>query len=124
MTGDGAGGVHVDIDRPVGGGELRSFQDASPLPHQGGHTADSLRALDRHRRIFLGHVHFLVFEARTNLQCVTVPPAEQVDSPMDMGADVSWLSVFPTEKEVLYLPFTFLKPIYSQPIKVPSPKAS
>ena len=28
----------------------------------------------------------------------------------DVGANVQWLSVFPQEKEMLYLPLTFLQP--------------
>eukprot|EP00301_Raphidiophrys_heterophryoidea_P024005 c7660_g1_i2.p1 GENE.c7660_g1_i2~~c7660_g1_i2.p1 ORF type:complete len:826 (+),score=231.93 c7660_g1_i2:349-2478(+) len=39
-----------------------------------------------------------------------------VDSPMDLGADISWLSMFPEEMEILYPPLTFLKPIRTQPI--------
>ena len=30
----------------------------------------------------------------------------KVDTPMDMGADISWLSTFPDEKEILYPPLT------------------
>lgn len=41
----------------------------------------------------------------------------RVSSPMDMGADISWLSTFPEEREVLYPPLTYLKPLISQPIK-------
>jgi hypothetical protein len=41
----------------------------------------------------------------------------KVDSPMDMGADISWLSVYPDEREVLYPPMTFLKPLFSQRIR-------
>ena len=40
----------------------------------------------------------------------------RVDSPMEMGADISWLSIFPGEKEVLYPPLTFLKPLFQQAI--------
>mmetsp|Transcript_48942 Transcript_48942/g.116317 ORF Transcript_48942/g.116317 Transcript_48942/m.116317 type:complete len:81 (-) Transcript_48942:33-275(-) len=41
----------------------------------------------------------------------------KVSSPMDMGADISWLSTFPGEHEVLYPPLTYLKPMIRQPIK-------
>jgi len=41
----------------------------------------------------------------------------KIDSPMDYGADISWLSMFPEEKECLYPPLTFLKPIRVQPIR-------
>lgn len=41
----------------------------------------------------------------------------KVDSPMDLGAEIGWLSVFPTEREVLYPPLTFLKPMFTQHIK-------
>merc|ERR1712194_586228 len=33
------------------------------------------------------------------------------DGFMSRGADISWLSLFPTEKEVLYPPLTYLRPI-------------
>ena len=35
---------------------------------------------------------------------------------MDRGVDISWLSAFPHEKEYLYAPLTFLKPIGDDPI--------
>mmetsp|Transcript_34047 Transcript_34047/g.79752 ORF Transcript_34047/g.79752 Transcript_34047/m.79752 type:complete len:920 (-) Transcript_34047:91-2850(-) len=41
----------------------------------------------------------------------------KIDSPMDHGADISWLSLFPDERECLYPPLTFLKPIRQQPIR-------
>ena len=41
----------------------------------------------------------------------------KVDSPMQMGADLEWLSCFPEEKEVLYPPLTYLKPMFTQKIK-------
>jgi len=41
----------------------------------------------------------------------------KIESPMDHGADISWLSVFPDEQEVLYPPLTFLKPVRVQPIR-------
>merc|ERR1712039_542225 len=40
-----------------------------------------------------------------------------VESPMEMGADIRWLSVFPHEEEVLYPPLTYLKPITRQSIR-------
>jgi hypothetical protein len=40
----------------------------------------------------------------------------KIKSPMERGADLSWLSVFPLEREVLYPPLTFLQPIFKQPI--------
>merc|ERR1712039_1074378 len=33
------------------------------------------------------------------------------DGFMSRGADISWLSLFPSEKEVLYPPLTYLRPI-------------
>ena len=30
---------------------------------------------------------------------------------MDRGSDISWLSLYPSEKEVLYPPLTYLEPI-------------
>ena len=36
---------------------------------------------------------------------------------MDRGVDISWLSAFPHEKEYLYAPLTFLKPIGDEPIR-------
>lgn len=41
----------------------------------------------------------------------------KIDSPMDMGADISWLSLFPEEREILYPPLTFLQPVRTQPIR-------
>lgn len=41
----------------------------------------------------------------------------KVESPMEMGADISWLSVYPDEKEVLYPPMTYLKPMFRQRIR-------
>ena len=40
----------------------------------------------------------------------------KVESPMDLGANISWVSVFPLEEEVLYPPLTFLKPMFEQTI--------
>jgi len=40
-----------------------------------------------------------------------------VDSPMEMGADIKWLSAFPGEEEVLYPPLTYLKPFCKQGIR-------
>jgi hypothetical protein len=39
------------------------------------------------------------------------------DNFMNCGADVSWLSVYPSENEVLYPPLTFLKYDGTVPIK-------
>jgi len=36
---------------------------------------------------------------------------------MEMGADIEWISMFPGEKETLFPPLTFLKPMFSQRIK-------
>ena len=41
----------------------------------------------------------------------------KVDSPMELGADIQWLSMFPGESEVLYPPLTFLKPMFRQAIR-------
>mmetsp|Transcript_21074 Transcript_21074/g.37711 ORF Transcript_21074/g.37711 Transcript_21074/m.37711 type:complete len:1057 (-) Transcript_21074:472-3642(-) len=41
----------------------------------------------------------------------------KVDSPMELGADIRWLSMYPNEAEVLYPPLTFIKPLFQQPIK-------
>ena len=41
----------------------------------------------------------------------------KVNSPMDMGADVSWLSAFPQEAEVIYPPLSFMQPEFQQKIK-------
>lgn len=38
----------------------------------------------------------------------------KVSSPMDMGADVRWLSAYPTEREVIYPPLSFMRPIFKQ----------
>merc|ERR1711972_132886 len=40
-----------------------------------------------------------------------------IESPMDMGAEIKWLSMFPGEEEVLYPPLTYLKPLFKQQIK-------
>lgn len=40
----------------------------------------------------------------------------KVDSPMEMGANIRWLSVFPQEEEVLFPPLTYLKPYCKQSI--------
>ena len=39
---------------------------------------------------------------------------------MTMGADVKWLSAFPDEEEVLYLPLTYLEPTGRTQVKVES----
>ena len=41
----------------------------------------------------------------------------KVDSPMELGADIRWLSLFPSEREVLFPPLTFLKPMFKQQIR-------
>ena len=41
----------------------------------------------------------------------------KVDSPMEQGADVSWVSLYPGEAEHLYPPLTFVKPLFVQDIK-------
>eukprot|EP00300_Choanocystis_sp_HF-7_P007672 c15439_g1_i1.p1 GENE.c15439_g1_i1~~c15439_g1_i1.p1 ORF type:complete len:700 (-),score=179.60 c15439_g1_i1:132-2231(-) len=41
----------------------------------------------------------------------------KVESPMDYGAEIKWLSLFVEEEEILYPPLTFLKPVRMQPIK-------
>ena len=35
----------------------------------------------------------------------------KIENIKQFGADVSWLSAFPTEEEILYPPLTFLQPI-------------
>ena len=40
----------------------------------------------------------------------------KVDRPMELGSDISWLSLFPEEKEILYPPLTHLQPVRSQGI--------
>merc|ERR1711920_316322 len=40
----------------------------------------------------------------------------KVESPMDKGASLDWLSVYPSEKEVLYPPLTRIETIYKQSI--------
>ena len=40
----------------------------------------------------------------------------RTDNFMDRGVDLEWLSAFPHEKEFLYPPLSFLKPIRSEPI--------
>mmetsp|Transcript_24508 Transcript_24508/g.33793 ORF Transcript_24508/g.33793 Transcript_24508/m.33793 type:complete len:154 (+) Transcript_24508:24-485(+) len=40
----------------------------------------------------------------------------KVASPMDLGADISWLSIYPGEEEILYPPLTHLHPERSQGI--------
>eukprot|EP00959_Pyramimonas_sp_CCMP1952_P408577 8562822-Pyramimonas_sp.AAC.2 len=40
----------------------------------------------------------------------------KVQNRMDLGADISWLSVFPNEKEFLYPPLTYLHPCRNQAI--------
>jgi len=41
----------------------------------------------------------------------------KVNSPMDMGADVGWLSAYPGEAEVIYPPLSYLKPLFKQDLK-------
>lgn len=41
----------------------------------------------------------------------------KVQSPMEYGADISWLSTVPEENEVLYPPLTYLRPISEQSIR-------
>ena len=41
----------------------------------------------------------------------------KVQSPMDKGADVSWLSAYPREKEVIYPPLSFMQPLLEQRLK-------
>lgn len=41
----------------------------------------------------------------------------EVSDPKDLGADISWLSVFPHEKEVIYPPLTYLSYVYKQNIR-------
>ena len=36
---------------------------------------------------------------------------------MELGADISWVSMFPGEAEVLYPPLTYLKPMFKQEIR-------
>ena len=40
------------------------------------------------------------------------------DDFMDRGVDLEWLSAFPHEKEYLYPPLSYLRPIRSEPIVV------
>ena len=41
----------------------------------------------------------------------------KVQSPMDKGADVSWLSAYPGEKEVIYPPLSCMQPLFKQKLK-------
>ena len=41
----------------------------------------------------------------------------KIDSPMELGVDIKWLSMYPDESEFLYPPLTFIKPLYKQEIK-------
>ena len=41
----------------------------------------------------------------------------KIDNPMEMGADIRWLSMFPGEEEVLFPPLTFLKPMFKQQVR-------
>ena len=41
----------------------------------------------------------------------------KVDSPMELGAELDWLSLYPGEAEVLYPPLTFAKPLFRQSIQ-------
>ena len=40
----------------------------------------------------------------------------KVDTPMDMGAAIDWLSCFPHEQEILYPPYCYLQAMFKQPI--------
>ena len=40
----------------------------------------------------------------------------RVDSPMELGADISWVSMYPDEQEVLYPPLTYIQPLFKQRI--------
>ena len=35
----------------------------------------------------------------------------KIESPMELGSDISWLSMYPEEKEVLFPPLTYLRPV-------------
>ena len=41
----------------------------------------------------------------------------KIDSPMELGADISWLSMYPGECEALFPPLMFLKPMFKQSIR-------
>jgi len=41
----------------------------------------------------------------------------KVDSPMDLGADIKWVSMFPREEEFVYPPLTYIKQLFVQDIK-------
>ena len=41
----------------------------------------------------------------------------KVTTPMQRGASIKWLSMFPEEEEFLYPPLTYLKPLFKQKIK-------
>ena len=41
----------------------------------------------------------------------------KVNSPMDMGAEVNWLSAFPRESEVIYPPLSMIQPLFKQKFK-------
>lgn len=41
----------------------------------------------------------------------------KIESPMDRGANLKWLSTFPDEEEVLYPPLTYLQPLLKQKIR-------
>ena len=41
----------------------------------------------------------------------------KIESPMDRGANIRWLSAYPEEDEVLYPPLTYLQPLLKQPIR-------
>jgi len=41
----------------------------------------------------------------------------KIESPMDRGANLQWLSVYPDEEEVLYPPLTYLQPLLKQKIR-------
>ena len=43
----------------------------------------------------------------------------KVQTPMDMGADVGWLSAYPVEKGVIYPPLSFMQPLFKQVLKKP-----
>ena len=41
----------------------------------------------------------------------------KVQTPMDMGADINWLSAFPEEFEVTYPPLSCIQPLFKQRFK-------
>jgi hypothetical protein len=41
----------------------------------------------------------------------------QTDDFLNRGADISWLSLYPSEKEILYPPLTYLRPVSKKKIE-------